>query len=70
MMPPHEGGPLLKRSLYYLHDPQHDWLRSQAYGQRTTASAIVRLAIARLQADVNSGAVTLGEELAKQEAGP
>lgn len=60
----------MKRSLYYLFDPQHEWLRDQAHEQRTTASAVVRLAVGRLRADVERGAVSLADELAKQEAGP
>jgi hypothetical protein len=47
----------------YLRPEQHDWLREQALTQRTTASALARLAVDLLQAQVTSGTVRLSAEL-------
>lgn len=61
---------MLKRSLYYLQDAQHDWLREEAHLQRTTASALVRLAIDLLQEQTFRGAIDITKELTRRkEAG-
>ena len=61
---------LLKRSLYYLQVTQHDWLREEAHLQRTTASALVRLAVDLLQEQTFSGAIDITKELKqRREAG-